>query len=123
MRLASISWVVASALAVAGGAGGAVALAQGGGGVGSAGTGTVGSATTVGGTSTGATPTIPPKGTAAEQTHPYIRPRVGHAQTLFVLRLTLATAAGHMGVVATDYRVQLRTPRSSPVRRCTLPTN
>jgi hypothetical protein len=68
--------------------------------------------------STGATPTVPPKGTAAEQTRPYVRPRVGHARTRFVLRLTLGIAAGHMGGVATDYRVQLRTPRP----RCTLPT-
>ncbi|MDQ6776037.1 MAG: hypothetical protein M3071_07420 [Actinomycetota bacterium] len=110
-------------MAGAGGAGGAVALAQGGGGVGSSGTGTVGPANTVSGTSTAVTPAGPPKGTAAEQTHPSIRPRLGGAHTLFVLRLTLATAPGHVGVVATDYRVQLRTPSARPTQRCSRPAN
>jgi hypothetical protein len=118
MRLASISCVVASALATAGGAGSAAALAQRGGGVGSSGTGTVGPATTVSATSTAPTSTGPPKGTAAQQTHPSVRPRVGRAHTRFVVRLTLADAPGHVGVLASDYRLQLIVPRARRVSRC-----
>ncbi|MDQ6807341.1 MAG: hypothetical protein M3065_20860, partial [Actinomycetota bacterium] len=44
-----------------------------------------------------------PRGTPGEQTHPFIRPRSGRPHTLFVLRLTLGIAAGHVGVVATYY--------------------
>lgn len=123
VRLAPIWCVLASVLAAAGGAGCGAALAQGGGGVGTVGTGTVGTgtvgpATTVTGTSTPPAPIGPPKGTAAEQTHPSVSPRLGRAHTRFVARLTLANAPGHAGVLATDYRLQLTAPRGKPVSRC-----
>jgi hypothetical protein len=113
--LATIARLIAPAVALAGCG---VALAHGRGGVGTSGTGTAEPARTVTGTST----TGLPNGTAAQQTHPWIRPRVGHAHTNFVVHLTLATAAGHVGVAATSYLVQLAAPRGA-VPRCSRPTN
>jgi hypothetical protein len=81
-------------------------------------TGTVGPATTVTGTPTPPAPIGPPEGTAAEQTHPSVRPRIGRAHTRFVVRLTLTNAPGHVGVLATDYRLQLTVPSARPVSRC-----
>lgn len=54
----------------------------------------------------------PPKGAPAEQTHPAVVPRSGSAQTRFTVRLTLASAPGHVGVVATDYRLQVFAPHA-----------
>jgi hypothetical protein len=103
-------------------AGGAVALAQNGAGVGSSGTGTVGPGTVVTATSTTPTPAGPPMGTAAEQTYPSVLPRAGSAHTRFTASLTLADAPGHSGVLAIDYRLQLSLSRKHGARRCSPPT-
>ena len=102
--------VVAAVLAAGVAVGGAIALAQSGAGVGSSGTGAVGTGTIVTATPTTPTPAGPPSGTSAEQTHPSVLPRTGHAYTRFTARLTLADAPGHSGVLATDYRLQLSVP-------------
>ena len=110
--------VVAAVLAAGVAVGGAIALAQSGAGVGSSGTGAVGTGTIVTATPTTPTPTGPPRGTSAEQTHPSVLPRSGHAYTRFTARLTLADAPGHSGVLATDYRLQLSVPLKHVARRC-----
>ena len=122
MRAALRVLVLAAALAAGVAAGGVVALAQSGAGVGSSGTSTVGPGTIVTATSTTPTPAGPPRGTAAEQTHPSVLPRTGRAHTRFTARLTLADAPGHSGVLATDYRLQLTAPRNRVARRCSPPT-
>lgn len=120
MRLASHSAVLATLLAGSCGVACAATIAQGPVGAGSSGTETVGPATIVTtGTGTGSTaPSGPPRGTPAEQTHPRMLPPTGRARTQFTIRLTLADAPGHTGVVATDYRLQLTTPTNAHVERC-----
>src|SRR5579862_3459816 len=103
-------------------AGGAIALAQDRAEVGASGAGTVGPGTVVTATSTTPTPAGRPLGTSAEQTHPSVRPRAGHAHTRFTASLTLANAPGHSGVLATDYRLQLSFGRKHAARRCSPPT-
>jgi hypothetical protein len=56
-----------------------------------------------------------PTGAPGQQTHPVVVPRAGSARTRFTARLTLADAAGHAGVFAADYRIQI-TPPSSAAR-------
>lgn len=57
-------------------------------------------------------------GSAGQQTHPAVVPRTGHAHTRFIVRMTLADAPGHAGVLATDYRLQLSAPRGRTNRTC-----
>lgn len=120
MRTAPRLSVLAAVLAAGVGAGGACALGQGG--VGSSVTGTVRPGTIVTATST---PAGPPKGTVTEQTHPSVLPRTGGARTRFAVRLTLADAPGHTGVLATAYRLQLSVPAKHAISRCSpaAPTN
>jgi hypothetical protein len=88
-------------------------------GLGSAGSGSSGPGTVVssGPAGGGAGVSGPPKGAPAEQTHPAVVPRSGSAQTRFTVRLRLASAPGHVGVVATDYRLLLTAPHP-PHARC-----
>jgi hypothetical protein len=128
-RPVALAAVAAGAVGL--GLGGALALGQNGGGPGSSGTGTIGPGATV--TATAPTPTIPgpapspgpptgpPTGTPGEQTHPGVVPRRGTPRTRFAVRLTLATTPGHSGVLATDYRLQLRVPARRSVSRCSPP--
>jgi hypothetical protein len=55
---------------------------------------------------------IPP---ASQQTHPHVRPHAGGRHTPFAVSFTLRSAPGHVGVFATDYRIDVRPVR--PVRR------
>jgi hypothetical protein len=98
-------------------AGDAVAQSGPGAGGSGTGTGTVGAGTVVSPSGT-VSPSGPPKGTAAEQTHPAIFPRVGGSRSHFTVRLTLADAPGHVGVLATDYRLQLTAPAGRSPQRC-----
>ena len=54
-------------------------------------------------------------GTASEQTHPAVIPRSGHPRTRFTIRLTLADAPGHAGVLdryaSTDRSAGRRRPK------------
>ncbi len=83
---------------------------------GSSGTGTVGPGTIVSAPSP--SPGGLPRGTAAEQTHPAVLPRTGGRRTRFVVRLTLADAPGHAGVLATDYRLAITVPAKRSLSRC-----
>jgi len=67
-----------------------------------------------------------PKGASADQTHPAVVPHLGSARTRFTARLTLAAAPGHVGLFATDYRLQVTVPPHASVARCSpamLPPN
>jgi hypothetical protein len=116
-RLLVLIAVVAGGIGV----GGALALGQGSAGLGSSGTGTVGPGATVTATTTTPGTVGAPGATPAQQTHPSILPGRGQRRTRFVVRLTLATAPGHSGVLSTDYRLQLRVPAHRSVARCAPP--
>lgn len=110
---------------VAGAGIGGLASAQGGVGGGSSGTGTVGTGTVGAGTiitatSPGPTPVGPPTAASAEQTHPRALPRTGGRRTHFTVRLTLAQAPGHSGVLAVAYGLELTPPAGRSFRRCGL---
>ncbi|MHB8690934.1 MAG: hypothetical protein ACYDHH_06775 [Solirubrobacteraceae bacterium] len=51
---------------------------------------------------------------ANQQTHPRVSPHAGGRHTMFALSFTLRSAAGHVGVVATDYRIDVRPVRRRP---------
>jgi hypothetical protein len=55
-------------------------------------------------------PSGPPKASSEQLTHPRVRPRVGGTHSTFALSFTLRQTPGHMGVVATDYRVEVAQP-------------
>jgi hypothetical protein len=48
-----------------------------------------------------------PAVTSAQQTHPRVRPGEGGHRTSFTLSFTVRQRLGHVGVLATDYRVQV----------------
>jgi hypothetical protein len=121
MRGVAGLFMLAAILTVGVAAGGAIALAQDGAGIGSSGTGTVGPGTVVTPTST-STPGGPPIGNPAEQTHPSVRPGTGRSDARFTASLTLVDAPGHSGVLATDYRLQLSIKRKHAAARCVPPT-
>jgi hypothetical protein len=51
---------------------------------------------------------------ASQQTHPRVSPRTGGRHTTFALSFTLRSAPGHVGVFATDYRIDVRPDRRRP---------
>ncbi len=110
--------ILAAVLAGSCGAASAAMLSQAPVGAGSSGTGTAGPPTIITAGPGTTTPTGPPKGTPAEWTHPAVLPATGTARTRFAVRFTLADAPGHVGVVATDYRLQLTAPARSNPSRC-----
>jgi len=48
-----------------------------------------------------------PAVTSAQQTHPRVRPGEGSRRTSFRLSFTVRQRLGHVGILATDYRVQV----------------
>src|SRR5579863_1920682 len=121
MRATPRVFTLAVVLAAGVAAGGAIAVAHTGAGLGSSGTGTIGTGTVIIATSTTRTPAGPPMGTVAEQTYPSVYPHAGRAHTRFTASLTLADAPGHSGVLATGYRLQLSVNRKHVARRCSPP--
>jgi hypothetical protein len=123
VRSASRAMILAAFLAGSCGAAVAATISQGpvgagSSGTGTSGTGTVGPATIITPGAGTTTPTGPPRGTPAEQTHPAVLPATGTARTVFTVRFTLAVAPGHVGVFATDYRLQLTAPAKTNLSRC-----
>jgi hypothetical protein len=114
------SVLIAATLVAGGGVACAAATPHGVVGVATSGTGTAGPGTIVNaGSGTGSgIPTGPPKGTAAEQTHPVVLPASGGVRTRFTVRFTLADAPGHTGVFASDYRLQVTVPAKARASRC-----
>ena len=51
-----------------------------------------------------------------QRTHPHVRPRTGGPGTTFTLAFTLRSQPGHVGVLATDYRVYVSANRHVPIR-------